>query len=297
MSGVLSDISEQRLREFAERARWYHTFDLGHGILTRGTYDLRPYVPAHHFPASLEGKTVLDVAASDGFYSFELERRGAASVLAVDTNLYDGSVAFDPSPAKMAAYDKKYDEYRTDYEEFKDIYSLVGLQGSNKLIVMRDFLGSKVQYKTHSVYELEKLNATFDLVFCGALLEHLKDPLTALEQLRAVSREVCIITVSSSLPTSRYDPATLRMRLALGVLHVLGVRREFSLNARERVIHYAGNWAGGSFFHLHPVTFREMALASGFEEAIAVDQFDVFSTRVKILNHYTVFHCFVRTPR
>src|SRR5258706_14494121 len=35
-------------------------------------------------PADLSGKTVLDVGAWDGFFSFEFERRGAKRVLAID---------------------------------------------------------------------------------------------------------------------------------------------------------------------------------------------------------------------
>jgi len=41
-------------------------------------------------PESLEGRTVLDVGAWDGFFSFEAERRGAARVLAVDSYCWGG---------------------------------------------------------------------------------------------------------------------------------------------------------------------------------------------------------------
>src|SRR5271157_3284456 len=36
------------------------------------------------FPADLSGKTVLDIGAFDGFFSFEAERRGSARVVAAD---------------------------------------------------------------------------------------------------------------------------------------------------------------------------------------------------------------------
>ena len=35
-------------------------------------------------PASLAGKTALDVGTADGFWAFEMERRGAARVVAID---------------------------------------------------------------------------------------------------------------------------------------------------------------------------------------------------------------------
>jgi tRNA (mo5U34)-methyltransferase len=40
-------------------------------------------------PEDLTGKSVLDVGAWDGFFSFECERRGAARVLAIDTYAWD----------------------------------------------------------------------------------------------------------------------------------------------------------------------------------------------------------------
>jgi len=40
---------------------------------------------ARAMPADLTGKTVLDVGARDGYFSFEAERRGASRVLAIDS--------------------------------------------------------------------------------------------------------------------------------------------------------------------------------------------------------------------
>jgi tRNA (mo5U34)-methyltransferase len=73
--------------DLAERVaahRWYHSIDLGGGIVTRGIDDTPLRLARLALPASLEGLTVLDIGAWDGFFSFECERRGAARVVATD---------------------------------------------------------------------------------------------------------------------------------------------------------------------------------------------------------------------
>ena len=47
------------------------------GVVTPGLFDHRPLVPQYGLPESLSGKRALDVATFDGFWAFELERRGA----------------------------------------------------------------------------------------------------------------------------------------------------------------------------------------------------------------------------
>lgn len=56
---------------------WYHTVDLGDGIVTPGIYDYRDALPQFPFPASMEGLEVLDIGSATGYFCFEFERRGA----------------------------------------------------------------------------------------------------------------------------------------------------------------------------------------------------------------------------
>src|SRR4051812_50070915 len=58
--------------------------ELAPGLETPGWHDTRPVVGEIPFPASLEGKRCLDVGTFDGFWAFEMERRGAAEVIAID---------------------------------------------------------------------------------------------------------------------------------------------------------------------------------------------------------------------
>ena len=62
---------------------WYHTMDLGGGVVTPGWFDLRPIVDRMPWP-DVRGKRCLDVGTYDGFLAFELERRGASEVVALD---------------------------------------------------------------------------------------------------------------------------------------------------------------------------------------------------------------------
>ena len=55
---------------------WYHTLELPGGIVTPGWFDLRGVVDRLPWP-DVRGKRCLDVGTYDGFYAFELERRGA----------------------------------------------------------------------------------------------------------------------------------------------------------------------------------------------------------------------------
>jgi hypothetical protein len=67
---------------------WYHTLELGDGIVTRGMFDHRPVLRHYPLPEDLSGLRCLDVGTMDGFWAFEMEHRGAREVVAVDASAY-----------------------------------------------------------------------------------------------------------------------------------------------------------------------------------------------------------------
>ena len=75
--------SDNHLVSVVQALEWYHTIDLGNGIVTPGHYDHRPYLCHYRLPDNLHGKRVIDIGTASGFFAFEFERRGA-SVLATD---------------------------------------------------------------------------------------------------------------------------------------------------------------------------------------------------------------------
>jgi tRNA (mo5U34)-methyltransferase len=139
---------------------WYHTLELAPGVVTEGMFDLRPLVGRYGLPNSLAGKRALDVGTFDGFWAFELERRGA-EVTALDV---DRIQQLDWPPRLRPA----------DDEQRGDRFRLA--QGA---------IGSQVERVGLSIYEAtpERLGGRFDLVFCGSLLIHLRDPMLALERM------------------------------------------------------------------------------------------------------------------
>ena len=77
----------QRQVERLAKLGWYHSIELPDGSVIPGHQSieqLRTRLRQFHIPADLTGKRVLDIGAWDGWFSFEMERRGA-SVLAVDS--------------------------------------------------------------------------------------------------------------------------------------------------------------------------------------------------------------------
>src|SRR5687767_7041136 len=79
-----------QLRQEVESLWWYHNIDLGHGVVTPGVDNTPRKLKKLKFPESFKGKTVLDIGAFDGFFSFEAERRGAERVLATDCLVWEG---------------------------------------------------------------------------------------------------------------------------------------------------------------------------------------------------------------
>jgi tRNA (mo5U34)-methyltransferase len=152
---------------------WYHTLDLGGGVVTKGMFDHRPVVNKYLIPSDLSGLRCLDVGTMDGYWAFEMERRGAAEVMAVDL---DDPNRLDWPASLREATVKTLDETK-----------------ERRFNLAKEALNSKVERVLRSVYELDTDLGLFDFVFCGDLLVHLKDPITAVENIRKVCRGSAVI--------------------------------------------------------------------------------------------------------
>lgn len=63
----------------------YHSITLPDGFVLKGImYDMSKYLSYYKIPEELKGKTVLDIGAANGFFSFEFDMRGAKEVIAMD---------------------------------------------------------------------------------------------------------------------------------------------------------------------------------------------------------------------
>ncbi|MGH2458529.1 MAG: class I SAM-dependent methyltransferase [Chloroflexota bacterium] len=162
---------------------WYHSIDLPHGVSTVGYVDHRAQVHHYGLPADMRGMRALDVATYDGFWAFELERRGA------------DVVAIDLESLSQCDFPRRFREQALAETARKEI--------GTAFFIARDLLGSRVRREVMSVYDLspEKLG-TFDVVFLSDLLLHLRDPARAIENVCAVTGERGFAIIAEPYNTS-----------------------------------------------------------------------------------------------
>ena len=155
---------------------WYHVIDFGGGTVSPGYYDMRPHLPAYRFPAGLKGFSVLDVGASNGFFSFHFERLGAARVVAVELrSVLDHDIPEWVRTDLIRRYSVE-ELAAVDHQEL-----CAGFETAHAL------LGSRVERLRARVYDLpDRTDEKFDWAFCGSVLYHLRDPVAALEAIRRV---------------------------------------------------------------------------------------------------------------
>jgi tRNA (mo5U34)-methyltransferase len=147
-------LDRDRIVERILAIEWYHMIEVAPAIVTPGRYDPKPLLDAMGFPEDLQGKTVLDIGAYDGFFTFEAEKRGAMRVVGLDRH-----------PA-----------------------------GHNGFALAHELLGSKAEYMVGSVYDLSpEIHGTFDVVLLLGVLYHLRHPLLALEKIHSVCRDFLLV--------------------------------------------------------------------------------------------------------
>ncbi len=166
-------------------ALWYHTLELPGGFVTPGWFDLRPIVDKLPWP-DVRGKRCLDVGTYDGFLAFELERRGAKEVIATDIPDHEDWDWPAAARARGGA----------------ELAKLAGTKGHG-FEAARAALGSSVEKREINVYHLTPEDfGTFDVVVCGSLMLHLRDPVRALEAIRSVCSGWFLSSEEVSLPLS-----------------------------------------------------------------------------------------------
>jgi tRNA (mo5U34)-methyltransferase len=233
-------LSADELRRHVAQHNWYHVVDLGDGILTPGTYDLRPIVDQYGLPESLAGWSVLDVGPGHGFFSFEFERRGAASVTTAELAAWE---EHDASPALKQEFERAGAARVQAGEVDRYLHGALGLA-----IYARQ---SQVQRRFCGIYDLtpERVG-THDLVFCASVLLHVTDPLRALYGLRRVTRRQAIICT--------------------------GIDNTLEFVHQSRAL-FLGTVDGQAFWFPTMTCLEKMALAAGFRRVERVSTFTLSS--------------------
>jgi len=180
------DLSAEEFRaRCSELPFWYHSYYFENGFCVRGDYDIGADVDAYDFPPSMEGMKVLDIGTGAGWFAIYFEQLGA-DVVSVDARGYCdfdmyGRHFYPPIETENRPPD------RFDEDQLPIYYSPV----SRGFWTMKDILGAKVGFKNSRVYDINPAlfgGEKFDLVFLGAILCHLRDPIGALMAARSVCR-------------------------------------------------------------------------------------------------------------
>jgi tRNA (mo5U34)-methyltransferase len=143
-------------------AAWFHSHAFPDGEAVAGEKPLSVLAKEADvvFRHGVAGKSVLDIGAWDGWFSFEAERRGAARVLATDHFCWSG-----PGWGTKAGFDYAHARY-----------------------------GSRVASQDMNVQDMGPSNpGVFDTVLFLGVLYHLKDPLAALEHAASVTGETLVV--------------------------------------------------------------------------------------------------------
>ena len=166
---------EAALLDEMNSIKWWHRIELEPGLFTPGIvrhdgdglprfWGFRSRRFSNYeedrfgIPKDLTGKTVLDIGAWDGYFSFACEKRNAKSVLAVDVPMDKGG-------------------------------NWGGTAGFN---FAKKVLNSKVEFKEASVEDLSALGM-FDITLQYGVLYHLHDLLPALKSTFNATREYTLL--------------------------------------------------------------------------------------------------------
>jgi tRNA (mo5U34)-methyltransferase len=206
---------------------WYHTIELPGGEVMEGVFDHRRLLDGYGLPEDLRGARALDVASYDGFWALELERRGA-DVTSVD--IASTSDVDLPPAARELLRERGWE-----------------IAMGRRFAQARERTGSRIRALTASVYELDADElGTFDFVHAGDLLVHLRDPVLALQRMRAV-------TGGQALISDCYDPE----------LEAPGLAR------------YLGGWQWATWWMPSLPTLVQMVADAGFSDTEVVTTYNL----------------------
>lgn len=177
-----NSMSTQNLTAQVKALRWFHSIDLGNGVVTPGDKSIETIQKEQRIffePIALKGATLLDIGAWNGAFSFEATRRGA-HVLATDHYVWTHKV------------------WR-GREGFDIANDVLGLNVKTKIIDVPDITVESV--------------GRHDVVLFLGVLYHLPSPLTLLQSVADVAGECLVVETHADLlhiktPALAYYPGT-----------------------------------------------------------------------------------------
>jgi tRNA (mo5U34)-methyltransferase len=162
---MLDDDLEQRVAAI----EWHHSIGIRKGLVTPGALSPSDYLTATELPG-MQGGSVLDIGARDGYYSFKAERLGASRVVALE-----------------------HDGWGTD-RAARLLHWRDELPGRRGFDLAWRVLNSKVEpmVADFARMELDALGKFSVVLFIDGL-HRVEDPMRILQRVRSVARTAAVI--------------------------------------------------------------------------------------------------------
>lgn len=143
-------------------------------------------------PASLKGKSFLDVGANDGLFSFLAEQKGATKIVASDL-------------------------YKEDVGSMELGWSYEGIS------MLKEYFHSSVKLHKGGIYQLRELQESFDVVWVNNVINWLDDIERAIENLCAVCHDTLMISdgfITEDHSTDYITPVGMPIRYMYKVSYI-----------------------------------------------------------------------------
>jgi tRNA (mo5U34)-methyltransferase len=152
-------MTPEDLKQEIDSRKWFHIMDVGQGIVTPGKDPTPAKLEALDLP-DLRGKSVIDVGAFDGFFSFECERRGAKRVVASD----------------------------------HFVWNWPGHDSRRNIELLCKIFDSRIELLDIPVEDIGPQTAgTYDVVLFLGVLYHAPDPIRYLRNMLSITKEVMVL--------------------------------------------------------------------------------------------------------
>lgn len=194
--------SPDELQAQADELGWFHTIDLGNGVVTKGLGV--HWHTAKTFP-DFSGRSVLDICAFDGYYSFLAEQNGAKRVVALDHYAWGLDFGARQRYWNACVANGTLPDPRRDLTDFWQ----PDLPGRRPFEFAKAALQSHVEVLVgdFATMDLSGLGG-FDVVLYLGVLYHMREPLTCLTRVRSVTTEVAVIE-TEAVHIEGHDEASL----------------------------------------------------------------------------------------
>jgi tRNA (mo5U34)-methyltransferase len=177
--GAVDDFLARAAPQLVAEKSWYHTLELPGGRVTSGLFDHRPLLPHYGLPDDMSGLRALDVGTADGFWAFEMERRGAEVVALEVPRVSDRD--FPPAAKRLIRGERDTPPGR-------------------RFELARCALDSQVEVVPLAIYDVDPSRlGRFDFVHVGDVLLHLRDPVGGLAA-------ICSVTSGQAHIANPIDP-------------------------------------------------------------------------------------------